>query len=105
MNMWSIIGKYYVTLIIGNIVTTAVDTITVTATNFSNFLSCLSFLCCLYIFFSCLFCFPKMYTAERNKLHLQLIDSAAFCLVLEDAEYADSLQLSRSFLMSDGVNR
>ncbi|PVD24049.1 hypothetical protein C0Q70_14518 [Pomacea canaliculata] len=43
--------------------------------------------------------------SERNKLHLQLIDSAAFCLVLEDAEYADSLELSRSFLMSDGVNR
>ncbi|KAK7496706.1 hypothetical protein BaRGS_00012113 [Batillaria attramentaria] len=43
--------------------------------------------------------------ADRNELFLQLIDTAAFCLVLDDEDLADPIQLSRSFLFSDGVNR
>lgn len=43
--------------------------------------------------------------AVTNAVQLQLLDSAVFCLVLDDREFADPIQLARSFLFSDGVNR
>ncbi|KAL8569449.1 hypothetical protein ACOMHN_054164 [Nucella lapillus] len=43
--------------------------------------------------------------AGANERYLQLLDSAAFCLVLDDEDISDPVQLSRSFLCSDGVNR
>ena len=49
-----------------------------------------------------MFCF---FSADGNRLQLQLIDGAAFCLAFDDEDVADPLELSRSFLFSNGVNR
>ncbi|KAK7102205.1 carnitine O-palmitoyltransferase 2, mitochondrial-like [Littorina saxatilis] len=43
--------------------------------------------------------------ADSNELQLQLLDGAAFCLCLDDEDLPDPIQLSRSFLFSDGTNR
>ncbi|XP_076447430.1 carnitine O-palmitoyltransferase 2, mitochondrial-like isoform X2 [Babylonia areolata] len=43
--------------------------------------------------------------APSNETQLKLLDSAAFCLVLDDEDLTDPIPLARSFLFSDGVNR